>query len=135
MRDTRMVLRCQPQITIDGVSTDLSLHVLTIKAQVVESFEIMCAAIHEDIQTAEGSAAATLEAIERIERGASPSEELGGNAWYTYLSPERVWFEGQYSQGEGGAVSLAQYKLAVQTYVRFLADPEAKLIVVPFPDA
>lgn len=47
---------------------------------------------------------------------------------------DKVWFEGLYSQGEGGEVSFAQYKLAVQTYVRFLADPEGKTIEVAFPD-
>jgi hypothetical protein len=32
-------------------------------------------------------------------------------------------------------VSFEQYKLAVQTYVRFLADPEYKPIEVQFPRA
>ena len=31
-------------------------------------------------------------------------------------------------------MSFAQYKLAVQTYVSFLADLESKPIEVPFPD-
>ncbi|WP_322469395.1 S-layer family protein [Hydrogenophaga sp. SNF1] len=52
----------------------------------------------------------------------------------TALTPDKVWFEGLYSQGEGGEVSFAQYKLAVQTYVRFLADPEHKPIEVEFPN-
>lgn len=30
-------------------------------------------------------------------------------------------------------MSLEQYKLAVETYVRFLADPEQKPIEVEFP--
>ncbi|MDP1683809.1 hypothetical protein [Hydrogenophaga sp.] len=49
------------------------------------------------------------------------------------ITRDKVWFEGLYSQGEGGEVSFAQYKLAVQTYVRFLADPEGQPIEVEFP--
>jgi hypothetical protein len=93
----------------------------------------MCSAIDSDIQNAEGAGAATLDAIQRIEAGHSSLEELGGNAWYTYITPDQVRFDGQYNQGEGGEVSFAQYKLAVETYVRFLADPERKPIEVPFP--
>ena len=49
------------------------------------------------------------------------------------ITRDKVWFEGLYSQGEGGEVTIAQYKLAVETYVRFLADPERKPIEVDFP--
>ena len=93
----------------------------------------MCAAISDDIQHPEGSGAATLEAIRKVEAKESDFEELGGNAWYTFISPDNVRFEGQYHQGAGGEVSLAQFKLAVQTYVRFLFDPERKPIEVEFP--
>ncbi|QIM54535.1 hypothetical protein [Hydrogenophaga crocea] len=99
----------------------------------VPRFRLMCDAIMSDIQNAKGSGAMTMEAIRRVERAESFAEELGGNAWYTYITPSRVWFEGQYEQGEGGAVSLDQFKLAVDTYVRFLSDPEHKTIEVPFP--
>ncbi len=50
-----------------------------------------------------------------------------------HITRDKVWFEGLHSQGEGGEVSFAQYKLAVQTCVRFLADPERRPIEVPFP--
>jgi hypothetical protein len=50
-----------------------------------------------------------------------------------HITRDKVWFEGLYGQGKGGEVSFAQYKLAVQTYVRFLADPEGKAIEVAFP--
>ncbi|HUG21220.1 hypothetical protein [Piscinibacter sp.] len=98
-------------------------------------YAMMCEAISSDIQGAEGSGAATLDAIRKAECEGSALEELGGNAWYTHITPSKVWFEGLYGQGEGGEVSFAQYKLAVQTYVRFLADPEHKPIEVEFPSA
>ena len=94
----------------------------------------MCAAIYEDIQSAEGSGATALEEIRRIESGETELIEADGNAWVAHITSDKVWFEGLYSQGEGGEVSFAQYKLAVQTYVRFLADPEGKTIEVAFPD-
>ncbi len=94
---------------------------------------MMCDAIMSDVQSAEGSGSTTVGAILRVESAASSVEELGGNAWYTYISQSGVRFEGQYDQGEGGEVSLEQYKLAVETYVRFLSDPEHKPIEVVFP--
>lgn len=96
-------------------------------------FRLMCSAIMSDIQTAEGSGATALREIRRIETGETTYIESDGNAWVAYITPDKVWFEGLYSQGEGGEVSFAQYKLAVQTYVRFLADPEKKPIEVDFP--
>jgi hypothetical protein len=99
----------------------------------IPKFQMMCEAIMGDIQHPEGSGAGTLKAIQDVESGRLPEEELGGNAWTTLITPSKVWFEGHYSQGEGGEVSLAQYKLAVQTYVQFLFDPERKPIEVPFP--
>lgn len=99
----------------------------------VPEFRLMCSAIMSDIQTAEGSGATALKEIRRIESGEVSYIESDGNAWVAHITPEIVWFEGLYSQGEGGEVSFAQYKLAVQTYVRFLADPEQKPIEVDFP--
>lgn len=96
-------------------------------------FHMMCSAIMSDIQTAEGSGAATLHAIQRVKSSLSSVEALGGNAWYTLISKAGVRFEGQYDQGEGGEVTLAQFKLAVETYVRFIADPECTPIEVVFP--
>ena len=96
-------------------------------------FQMMCDAIMSDIQTAKGSGATALEEIRRVESGEVDLIEADGNAWVAHITRDKVWFEGLYSQGEGGAVSFAQYKLAVQTYVRFLADPERKPIEVPWP--
>jgi hypothetical protein len=100
---------------------------------ILERFDLMCAAIQDDIQHPEGSGAQALEEIRKIESGITDRIEADGNAWVTFITPQKVWFEGLYSQGEGGEVSLAQYKLAVQTYVQFLFDPERKPIEVPFP--
>jgi hypothetical protein len=114
--------------------------VLTPRIQVVDKcgvardeFKLMCAAIDGDIQSAKGSGATALTEIRRIEAGEADLIESDGNAWVAHITPDKVWFEGLYSQGEGGEVSFAQYKLAVETYVRFLADPERKPIEVPFP--
>ena len=96
-------------------------------------FQLMCFAINSDIQSAEGSGSDFLEAIRRIEAGEVERIEADGNAWVAHITRDKVWFEGLYNQGEGGEVSFAQYKLAVQTYVRFLADPERKPIEVEFP--
>jgi hypothetical protein len=99
----------------------------------VPAYLMMCEAIMADIQNPLGSGASELENIRRVESGETDLIEAGGNAWYTHIERERVWFEGQYGQGEGGAVSLQQYKLAVETYVRFLADPERRTIELQFP--
>jgi hypothetical protein len=93
----------------------------------------MCAAIDGDIQSAEGTGACVQEWIRKVDVGEIDFADVDGNAWVMNLTRDKVWFEGLYSQGEGGEVSFAQYKLAVETYVRFLADPERKPIEVPFP--
>jgi hypothetical protein len=101
--------------------------------QCIGKFHFMCDAIQSDVQSAEGSGANFLEGIRRIEAGEIEKIEADGNAWVAHITRDKVWFEGLYEQGEGGEVSLAQYKLAVQTYVRFLADPELRPIEVAFP--
>jgi hypothetical protein len=99
----------------------------------IHRFDYMCSAIGCDIQHPQGSGAQALEEIRKIESGEAQKIEADGNAWVAHITKERVWFEGLYNQGEGGEVSLAQYKLAVQTYVQFLSDPEQKCIEVAFP--
>lgn len=96
-------------------------------------FRMMCDAIMSDIQNPAGSGKQTLAAILRVEQRQSELEELGGNAWYTHITRDKVWFEGQYSQGEGGEVTLEQFKLAVQTYLQFLEDADHKPIEINFP--
>jgi hypothetical protein len=96
-------------------------------------FRLMCSAITSDIQSAEGSGACVLDWVRKVESGEIDFADVDGNAWVMNISRDKVWFEGLYNQGEGGEVSFAQYKLAVQTYVRFLADPEHNPIEVEFP--
>jgi hypothetical protein len=109
------------------------IHIADDNGVFVKKFSLMCAAITSDIQNPEGSGKTALEEIRRIEAKEVQKIEADGNAWVAHITPTKVWFEGLYSQGEGGEVSFAQYKLAVQTYVRFLADPEHRPIEVEFP--
>lgn len=129
-----MKLKCHRRFDLGGrLGLSRKIHVVNADGDNADAFELMCAAIGEDIQTAEGSGASFLEGIRQIEAGETSYIEADGNAWVAYITPDKVWFEGLYSQGEGGEVSFAQYKLAVETYVRFLADPEQKPIEVEFP--
>jgi hypothetical protein len=130
----RAKLRCHERFHL-GAGRGLSrkIYVVDESNDVVPQFELMCAAIDSDIQNATGSGRDALNEIRRIGEGKTRYIEADGNAWVTFITPDKIWFEGLYGQGEGGEVSFAQYKLAVETYVRFLADPEQKLIEVPFP--
>jgi hypothetical protein len=126
------ILRCMPKIRIDGVSTDYDLHVLTMKAEVVPDYEFMCAAIDDAIH--DRYLTAVLEDIRKIESGTNSEIEEETEGWIFWITPLGVRFEGKFDQGTGGQVTLAQFKLAVQTYVRFLQDPERKRVEVPFPE-
>jgi hypothetical protein len=95
------------------------LDILDSNGTVVSKFSLMRAAMFEDIQTSEGSGATALDEIRRLEAGEVDTIESDGNAWIAYITRDKVWFEGLYGQGKGGEVSFAQYKLAVQTNVRF----------------
>ncbi|WP_302174904.1 hypothetical protein [uncultured Hydrogenophaga sp.] len=95
---------------------------------------IMCQAITSDIQTAGGSGVTALREIQMIEKGEKSIIKSEGNAWITCITPTKVWFEGLYEQSGGDALSFAQYKTAVEAYVRFLSNPEGTTIEVAFPD-
>lgn len=99
-------------------------------------FRSMCGSLMDDIQSAEGSGRDMLNNVTMCESGEVTYIHTGGNAWITYMIPDVVWFEGQYEQtdGEADPVTFRQYKLALETYVRFLADPQHRTIEVPFPD-
>lgn len=137
--NTQLILRCRPGEWItkpdEGkhYKVDLDLHVYDKVGNLLSSFELMCNAIYSDIQTAQGSGQSFLDGLRSIEAGEIDYIEADGNAWIAYITRDKVWFEGLYSQGEGGEVSFAQYKRAVETYVSFLADPEHKPIEVEFP--
>lgn len=73
--------------------------------------------------------------VGKVDRGELNLADVDGNAWVINITREKVWFEGLYGQGEGGEVSLLQFKLAVQTYLQFLNDPEHKPVEVEFPES
>jgi hypothetical protein len=108
------VLGCHPGAWIvkpdEGkhYKVDLDLHVYDKQGNVVREFELMCGASYSDIQTAGGSGATFLNGIRQIEAGETSYIESDGNAWVAYITPDKVWFEGLYSQGEGDEVSFAQ---------------------------
>ncbi len=127
-------LTCHKRFDLGGrLGLSRKINVVDRAGKNAEAFELMCAAIDGDIQSAEGSGACVLEWVRKVESGEIDFADVDGNAWVMNISRDKVWFEGLYSQGEGGEVSFVQYKLAVQTYVRFLADPEHKPIEVEFP--
>jgi hypothetical protein len=131
----KLFLRCMRGLSFNGGSCDIDLHVLTAKAVPVERFELMCAAIDNDIGHFKENGLIYLECIRKIEARELEHLEADGDAWVVYITRDKVWFEGFYSQGEGGEVTLAQYKLALQTYVHYLSDPELKPVEAIFPDA
>ena len=100
----------------------------------VDGFGAMCSALMSDIQSAEGSGATALTAIRNIENGTETYIEADGNAHIVFITRHEVWFGCLYDDIDESPVSFRQYKLAVETWVKFLADPERKPIVVPFPD-
>ena len=100
----------------------------------IPRYRMMCDAIMADIQSPEGGGKSVLENIRKIETGEADDLWFSGNAWEVKMGPDIVTFEGLYGQGCGGAVTLQQYKTAVQTYVQFLGDPEHKVIEVQLPE-
>lgn len=102
---------------------------------IARPYEMMCGAIDDFIH--DRFAEAILKDIEEIETGRSNFIENGTEAYMFWLSSSGVTFEFQYGENgpeKGGEVTLAQFKLAVQTYLQFLRDPERKPIEVPFPE-
>lgn len=97
------------------------------------SFQMMCHAIMGDIQSAAG-VACVMNWIRKVESGELDLADVDGNAWVINITRDKVWFEGLYDQGEGGEISLSQFKLALQTYLQFLNDPEHKTVEVEFPE-
>jgi len=100
----------------------------------IPRYRMMCDAIMADIQSPDNAGKSVLENIKKIETRETDDLWFSGNAWEVKLSPDMVTFEGLYGQGCGGAVTLQQYKIAVQTYVQFLGDPERKVIETPLPE-
>jgi hypothetical protein len=84
-----------------------------------------------------------IESIAQVEREEIQKSSVGINATSAVFNSTKAtfWFEFGFTEGyvddgygeEGGEVTLAQFKLAVQTYLQFLRDPDRKPIEVPFP--
>ncbi len=100
----------------------------------IARFQSMCSALMSDIQSADGSGADFIAAIRDIEAGTETYIKADGNAHIAFITPHEVWFGNLYVDIDESPVSFRQYKLAVETWVKFLADPERKPIVVRFPD-
>jgi hypothetical protein len=110
------------------------IYVCDDMGQPVLSFDYMCSTIYtcgcQMLQT-------MLSDMEAIQNG---DQEMGGggsDAWGVDFDKNGAVFEFDYApEGEeiGGEVSLAQFKLAVQTYLQFLEDPERKPITIVFPE-
>ena len=130
-----LVLRCIERIWIrQRTSVDYDLHVLTPKAVPVAHYELMCGAISEML---ERDLVWCLEEIRKLESNEIEEVNSSTEGREFYLRKDRpISFKFPYGDNgpeEGGEVSLAQFKVAVQTYLEFLRDPERKPIEVPFP--
>jgi hypothetical protein len=90
--------------------------------------------MYNDISPFPDAGVEHLEAIRKVEVGETDYAQVDGNAWVAHITLDKVWFEALTQDAEGGEVTFAQYKLAVQTYSRFARDPERKPIEVIFPD-
>ncbi|RZI54985.1 MAG: hypothetical protein EOP14_07860 [Pseudomonas sp.] len=136
-----LVLRCINKIKTElGTSVDYDLHVLTPKAVPVQHYEMMCAVICAcPLHILELG----IEKIFLIERHEIQQSSIGIDAIAAIFDATKAtfWCEFGFNENyvddgngeEGGEVTLAQFKLAVQTYLQFLHDPERKPIEVPFP--
>jgi len=126
------ILRCHERFHL-GERRGLSRHIYVVNGdQALPRYEFMCAAIDDAIH--DRYLTAVLEDIRKIESGTNSEIEEETEGWIFWITPLGVRFEGKFDQGTGGQVTLAQFKLAVQTYVRFLQDPERKPVEVPFPE-
>jgi hypothetical protein len=121
-------------IQIDGKS--IRTHILSVideKRNFVNRFRLMCAAIEDEIKTIQ-DAIRIIQWVCEVEKNEIVSIDAGGNAWVIEIKNFGVYFEGFYGQGEGGEVSLSQFKLALQIYLQFLNDPERKTVKFEFPE-
>ncbi len=127
-------LKCHPRFDL-GNRRGLSRHIYVVdeNGENVSSLDLMCSCLDSDVQNPEGSGACFLDWVGRVERGELESVGIDGNAWMAHVDRDKVWFEGLFNQGEGGEVTLNQFKFALNTYLRFLSDPAHKPIEVDFP--
>ncbi len=111
---------------------------ISVRSEVDDSsklYEMMCGAIDDFINAK--YAEEVLRDIEEIESGNKEIWKEETEAYTFWMTRQGVTFEFHYGENgpeKGGNVTLAQFKLAVQTYLSFLRDPERIPIEVPFPD-
>lgn len=133
-----LTLRIRPKRIeiIDGKEhRDSIFDVLDASGNSVEQFFLMCVTLEEVVYQAQ-TCEALLADIAQVERGEIKKAGTGLNARALEFTKDGAvfWFEfGPDGEETGGNVSLAQLKLAVETYARFLTDPERKPIEVEFP--
>lgn len=96
-------------------------------------FDLMASCLEIDLISTGAAGADYMEWVHKVEIGDIAAVEIDGNAWVAHVAPSRVWFEGLYSQGEGGDVTFEQFKFAVAACVRYLRDPSRNPIDVEFP--
>ncbi len=111
-----------------------------MRRAIVPAYAMMCAAIEAFPECFLESG---LEKIAQIERGEIEKSSIGLDATAVIFDARQAtfWFEFGFTENyvddghgeEGGEVTLAQFKLAVQTYLQFLRNPDRKPIEVPFP--
>ncbi len=129
----KYILICHPRFDLnERRGWSRQIYVRDLLGQTQSQFELMCSAIDEDVLGDDGF---WDDVFAKIESREADCLDLDGNAWVIYVTSEKVWFEGLYSQGEGGEVTYSQFKIAVKAYVQFLSDPERKRIEIEFPDA
>jgi hypothetical protein len=129
-----MTLRCISKIMIGNGSMDFDLHVLTPKAVPITDFEGLCEVLNAlmerdliDCQTQ----------IELVTKRELDTGSAGLNAYSVVFGINYVHCFNDYAEEPEEPIcvcTLTQLKVAVETYLRFLQDPERKPITVPFPD-
>ena len=128
----RLCLRCHSRVHLgNGRGFGRHVEVMDATGTIVPRFDLMCACLDCDVES--GGTNDHAEWISKVECGELHSVEIDGNGWIAHVTRDKVWFEGLYGQGDGGEVTFNQFIFALQTYIRFLADPERKPIEVEFP--
>lgn len=105
---------------------------------IVSDYRMMCAAIDELAGNGERVLAWCLDEIHKLENGEVDEVDSSTEAFFFVLRRNQpIIFEFQYGENgpeKVGEVTLAQFKLAVRTYLQFLRDPERRPLEVPFPE-
>lgn len=75
------------------------------------------------------------QAIDDVTSGRHQQREETGNAWTVIIEPDGVSFEFTIMDGEqGGKVSIATYRAALEAWRQFLIDEDCDERIVEIPD-